>query len=124
MMGCKFLKINAFIALAIFIIGCANVKYVGKSYNPTTNIDVYYSEKDIEKEYEVIGHVVGRGGFFVSDDQIHKKLIEEAKQKGADAIVITGIDVEHVSSGDVDSEERQIEATFIKYKSVTEEAPD
>jgi len=124
MTRCKFLKIRTFITLAIFIIGCASVKYVGKSYNPTTNIDIYYSEKDIEREYEVIGHAVGRGGLFVTDDQIHKKLIEEAKQQGADAIVITGVDVEHVSSGDVSSEEKQIEATFIKYKSETEKAPD
>lgn len=104
--------------------GCASVKYVGKSSNPTTNVDVYYSEKDIEKEYEVMGHAVGRGGPFVSDDDIYKKLIEEAKFKGADAIIITGIDVEHISAADVDSEESQIEATFIKYQSATEEAPD
>jgi hypothetical protein len=117
MMRCKFLNLRTFTILILFVIGCASVKYVGKSYNPTNSVDVYYSEKEINKEYEVMGHAVASGGLFVTDNRIHEKLIEEAKIKGADAIVITGVDVEHVSTGDTSTEERQFKATFIKYKS-------
>ena len=122
MIRCKFLNIKTFIPLTLFIIGCASVKYIGKSYEPTTSVDVYYSEKDIKKEYEVMGHAIGRGAeIFVTDEQIHKKLMEEARKRGADAIVLTGLDIDHVSAGDTSMEEKQYEATFIKYKSSTEE---
>jgi hypothetical protein len=117
MIRCEFLSLKTFIILILLVIGCASVNYVGKSYDPTNNIDVYYSEKEINKEYEVMGHAVGRGGLFVTDNQINKKLIEEAKMKGADAIIITGVGVEHVSTGDTSTEERQFKAMFIKYRS-------
>lgn len=121
MIGCRLLNIKTFVLLTLFIIGCASVKYIGKSYEPTTSVDVYYSEKDIEKDYEVMGHAIGRGNLFVSDEKINKKLIEEAKLRGADAIVITGVDVDLASSGETMTEETQFEATFIKYKSSMEQ---
>jgi hypothetical protein len=121
----KFLDIKTFIPLTLFIIGCASVKYIGKSYEPTTSVDVYYSEKDIKKEYEVMGHAIGRGPeIFVSDEQVHKKLIEKARQKGADAIILTGVDVDIESTGESSVQTKEFEATFIKYKSSTEDVPD
>ena len=107
---------SAFILVTILAIGCANVKYVGKSFDPTTSVDVYFSEEEIKKEYTIIGHAVGSSGFFGSDDQVLEKLIEKAKSEGADAILVKGIGISDVSMGDGVHEETRITASFLKYE--------
>jgi len=87
-----------------------------KEYEPTNSIDIYFSKEEIEKEYTVIGYAVGSGSSYVSNDKIQKKLIDEAKNKGADAILITGIGKSNIPSGVGSEEERQINASFLKYK--------
>jgi len=103
---------SVFMIVTLMVIGCASVNYVGKSFNPTTNIDIYYSKEEIKKEYTLMGHAIG-SGTFTSNDKIQKKLIEEAQFKGADAILITGVgrSVRTNSAG-----EDQINASFLKYK--------
>jgi hypothetical protein len=104
------------ILAAVFAMGCASVNYIGNSFDPTTTVDVYFSEDEIKKEYTVMGHALGTGSL-VSIDKIRIKLIEEAKGKGADAILITGLGKSHVPVGDDTSmEEDQINASFLKYK--------
>ena len=99
--------------VGLLAVGCAEVDYVGESFKPTTNIDLYFSKEDIEKEYTVMGHAVGDG---TSDsNEIQKALIEEAKEKGADAVLITGIDNQLLSTEDGDPES-EVKASFLKYK--------
>ncbi|MFC1512200.1 hypothetical protein ACFL5H_03285 [Candidatus Latescibacterota bacterium] len=108
---------SAFILVILLAIGCASVNYIGKYSDQTTSVDVYYSMEEIEKEYIVLGHAIGSGILGASNEKIQNKLIEEAKLKGADAIVITGIGITHVPFGEGSStEENQINASFIEYK--------
>ena len=105
------------ILILLTVIGCtANVNYVGKKFEPTTSVDVYYSEDEIEKEYTVMGHAIGSGGNFISNDKIQEKLISEAKSKGADAILITGLGKSNIPMGEGSESEKQINASFLKYK--------
>lgn len=104
------------ILVAFLLVGCASVDYVGRSLNPTVHVDVYYSEEEIEQEYTVIGHAIGTGGFLVSNEDILEELIGDARSRGADAVLITGIDKAHVPTDDGSDEERQITASFLKYK--------
>lgn len=105
------------ILILVSIIGCsANVNYVGKEYEPTTTVDVYFSEEEIEKEYTVMGHAIGSGGDFISNEDIQNKLIEVAKSKGADAILITGLGKSNIPSGEWSESEKQINTSFLKYK--------
>ncbi len=76
---------------------------------------MYFSKEEIKKEYTVIGHALG-SGTLISNDKIQKKLIEEAKLNGADAILITGVGKSHIPAGDGSYDEQQINASFIKYK--------
>lgn len=103
---------SAFILVAILAIGCANARYVGNSFNPTSSIDMYYSEEEIEKKYTIIGHAVGSSGVFGSDEQAHEKLIEKARLKGADAILVKGIGL----TDDSISPQARITASFLKYE--------
>lgn len=101
--------------MILFAVGCASVNYTGQSFEPTTTVDLYFSKEDIEKEYTVIGHALG-SSFFRSNDTIQKELLEEAKRKGADAVVITGLGKAHAPIGESSVDESQINASFLKYK--------
>ncbi len=112
------LTIMGIISFLLFLNGCARVHYVGQSYSPTTDIDVFYSEHDIQNAYTVIGHATSSGAFLTSNDDIQNNLIKEAREKGADAIIIKDISTFTSSSTDDggDIEKRQIKASYIKYK--------
>lgn len=112
MFGKKYVLKRVFLLIILLANGCASVNYVGKTFNPTTDVDVYYSKEEIEKEYTVIGHAIG-SGTLTTNENILKKLMEEAQIKGADAILITGVGK---SARDNSASEKQINASFIKYK--------
>jgi hypothetical protein len=103
-------------SLSLFIIQCAQVNYVGKTFSPTSDIDVYYSEHEIEKEFTTIGHAMGSGGFLVSNEKIQDELVKKARSVGADGVIITEVDKSKVIVDDSAQEERHIKATFVKYK--------
>ena len=109
-----FLLTSVFLLSTLFAGGCASVKYVGESFEPTTTVDLYFSKESIENEHKVIGHALG-SSFFRSNDEIQKKLLEEAMRRGADAVLITGIGKTHAPVGDSSIEEDQIKAMFLKY---------
>ena len=104
------------LGLFLTVLGCAEVRYVGETLPATDDVDIFYDEKSIEREYTTIGHAIGTGGFVLSTSKIQKKLIEEAKRRGADAILITGVGKDSVPFGDDSStDETQINASFLKY---------
>lgn len=101
---------------ALGIAGCANVFYLGEEFVPTTEVDFYYAEEAIEKPYKQIGHGLG-SGFWVSNRKIKSKLIEEAKARGADAILLTGLGKSNVLIGSrLNADEKQLNAVFLRYR--------
>jgi len=130
------------IALAVLLtVSCTKIDYVGRSYAPTANVDVYFSLDDIKGAYEVMGHLTATAGSFTSSEKMQEKIIEKAREKGADAVVILGLDVyvkdggsswsettetKETTSGvktttsgsqaSNDEEMKEIKARFIKYK--------
>ena len=83
--------------LALFVLlvaACVQpVRYVGRSYPPTFHVDLYFSEEDITKDYQVMGRAVAEaseGSFNV--EELQEELEAKAREKGADGIVIYGFD--------------------------------
>ena len=134
--------------LIALTVGCAHLDYVGESYAPTSNVDVYYSEANVPRPYSAIGEVIATGDMLVSTSKLQQRIREEAKKHGADAVVLTSL--EQVQSGENTSwnenqtesknkkggttttttgssstsveEKKKIRALFIRYKPA-EEAP-
>lgn len=104
------------VVLFLFVSACAEVDYVGESYSPTAHVDVYYSENDVEKDYKVMGHAVAHAGDFVSTDKLREALIKEARKRGADGLIMYGLDRTGGGDGTGNEDETQIRAEFIKYK--------
>ncbi len=95
--------------------GCARVYYVGDEFAPTETVDFYYGEDAIDKPYDLIGHGLG-SGFFVRTRKIKSKLIEEAKSRGADAVLLQGLGKSKVIIGQLNADERQMNAVFLRYR--------
>ena len=131
----------AFAMLLAVLVGCTKIDYIGDEYPPTSNVDLYFSMDDVRMEYRVMGHVVATADDFVSAQKMQKKIMETAREKGADGVIILGLDryaaggsttytetsetketkkgskttTTATTSSDVD-EKKEIKATFIKYR--------
>ncbi len=92
--------------LACLSTGCATVDYVGDAYPPTTQVDLYFSEAAVTRDYRVIGQVRASGDQFVSASQLHAKLMSRAHEKGADGVIILEISRKLLSD-----EKRVVETT-------------
>jgi hypothetical protein len=107
-------------ALALMLtVSCTKIDYVGKSYAPTSNVDIYFSLDDVKGEYEVMGHLTATAGEFTSSEKMQEKIIEKAREKGADAVVILGLDVYVKDGGTSWSETTETEHTGDGKKTTT-----
>jgi hypothetical protein len=82
-------------ALALLALaGCVSVDYVGRSYPPTGHVDVYYSSADVKRPYSTMGEVraqVDAIPFTNPSQQLQEKLVAEARSRGANGIVLGGL---------------------------------
>lgn len=106
-------KIIVFIlSMMLFITACGgDVDYLGDSYTPTSHVDVYFSEGDVIEDYLVMGHATIEGD---EAEELQEKLIEKARESGADGIVFEELD--RVETGEVTIRVLQVKLIFIKYK--------
>ena len=118
-------KIIVLILLMIlFLTACgSDVDYLGDSYPPTAHVDVYFSEDDVIEGYLVMGHATIEGD---EAEKLQEKLIEKARESGADGIVFEEFD--RVKSGEITIDNNvgteqtittkvlQVKSIFIKYK--------
>jgi hypothetical protein len=130
-------RLAAALCLLLLVPACAHVDYIGRSYPPTSNVELFFAEADVVESYEVMGRVHARANDLVSAEKLQTKIMEKARANGADAVVILGFERyktgEHTSysertkerrrgtetSGSVstsDESEKAIEAIFLKYK--------
>lgn len=79
------------ILLIVFCSCGSHLNYLGSSYAPSKNVDVYVDASAIKHPYTIIGKgymEYGVGGTVKNRiDKMQTKAIEKAKAKGADAIL-------------------------------------
>ena len=61
--------------------------YLGSSYTPTKNVDVFVDVSTIKKSYTIMGKTFIETDAFTNLERVQQKAVEKAKQKGADAIL-------------------------------------
>ena len=95
--------------LLFTLVSCSPfVYYVGDRYPPTSKVDVYYSVKDVQRDYTIMGRMTKE---LVLGDQEKKEMIREAKRKGAEGIIFYDLEVDAGKSSVV-----SIKAELIRYK--------
>ena len=80
------------IVLIPLLAGCAKIDYVGREYEPTDDVDLFLSYDDVKNEYEVMGHFIVTAYAYVESEKMQEKLLDKARRKGADAVVILGFE--------------------------------
>jgi len=81
-------KIYPFL-LSVFIFSCSTqVQYIGKSYKPVGDPEVYVAESEIKKPYSIIGRGYIVPPYSINWNQVQKKAIRIGWQHGADAVLI------------------------------------
>lgn len=93
----------------LLVIGCTNIKYIGESYPPTSHVDIFFAEEDIERNYKVMGHADATAPEYVDVEKMMEKIKEKAMEKGADAVVVLGLDRNVVSESTEWSSETKVE---------------
>lgn len=122
---------------ALLVTACAHIDYVGRTYPPTNKVDLYFDEHEVDAPYDVMGQIVARANDLVSAEKLQSKIMKKAGEKGADAVVITGLEryktgestsyeertkerrrgtVTTGSSSTSDTNEKEIRAIFLKYR--------
>ncbi|MFT5048746.1 MAG: hypothetical protein ACI8QZ_000133 [Chlamydiales bacterium] len=76
------------LASVLLLAACVSVDYMGKSYPPTDNVDVYYSMDAVERPHEVMGQAQAEAGEGVKMQKIQDELVADAMTRGADGIVM------------------------------------
>lgn len=119
----------ATLSLALLLVGCVSNDYTGKTYAPTDNVEIFYAETDVGRDYEVMGTDRATASDSMSSQDIVAKMVDEAKKRGADGIIVDNVDTRSIGSssssyGDDnrstvtnDMREKVITARFIKYRS-------
>ena len=62
------------LAVALLTVSCTKIDYVGRSYAPTSDVDIYLSFDDIKGSYEVMGLLTASAGAFVSTEKMQEKI--------------------------------------------------
>jgi hypothetical protein len=96
-----------FLAVFALIAGCTTTDYLGKTYPPTQHVDVFFSPQDVKRAYEVMGEIRAEGDDIVSYESMQQKLVQEAMQKGADAILIEKLDMTETGYTTVENKARE-----------------
>jgi hypothetical protein len=81
------------LALLLLLTGCMTVDYVGTTYPSTTQVDLFFDEADITADYTVMGElrVEGDNHLFMRSEKMQRKLMEQARQRGADGILFAPV---------------------------------
>lgn len=101
------------ILASLLLLSCNPIRYIGTSYPPTNNVDVYYSAHDVKKEYEVIGKARNVGNNLQKNQN---KIIDEAKKRGADGIIYSDMQIATSVAGGNSTSSDVLNADFIRYK--------
>ena len=106
----------SFLTLTVLMMSCVSTDYVGKTYPPTTNVDIFFSETDIKQDYEVMGEVTAESDdmVFTSAEKMQEKIVEKAKEKGADGIILSGLEKKTTGEQTTNSSETKYSKDKVK----------
>ncbi|NNE28471.1 MAG: hypothetical protein HKN16_02470 [Saprospiraceae bacterium] len=82
-------KILVILSLAFFSSCSPTIHFLGDTYPATTDIDVFYDAKDVEKQYKTIGKMTHDKFLDYEVEAIKESMIKKAKEKGGDGIIFT-----------------------------------
>ncbi|MHA6248834.1 hypothetical protein ACXYMU_12905 [Pontibacter sp. CAU 1760] len=100
--------------IGVALHACApSIHYLGDTYAPSQEVEVYYDQGDVRREYKVMGKMTNDQILDYDVEAVKAKMIEKAKQSGADGIVFTDLGVQ---KSELDGSDRlSVKAMLIKF---------
>ncbi|MFP4058118.1 MAG: hypothetical protein ACLF0G_14720 [Candidatus Brocadiia bacterium] len=79
---------------ALALVGCGpTVDYIGQSYPPNPHVAVFMEAKDVPRPYAIMGTCTVTAGEGMRAGKMQDAMMEEARMRGADAVLLQGLDV-------------------------------
>jgi hypothetical protein len=94
-------KFISFILCVLFIgvSGCSSkFKYFGNTYPPTSQAKIYFRESDVEKPYEVMGHMYTSFKTSTHDTKVQRKIMDKVQSHGGDGAIFGDMTVRSTGS--------------------------
>ena len=115
-------RISVVATILLSLTSYVSTDYIGKSYPPTSNVEIFFSENDIKGDYEVMGELTAETEDFVftNAEKMQNKMIDEAKKKGADGIILTGLERRVTGEETTTSSEAKVKDDKLKSSTKTE----
>jgi hypothetical protein len=84
-----------FILSLLILSSCeiVNIKYAGEHLKPTKHVDLFFSKKDISKNYEVMGQAYVSSENETVSSEVENAIKEKAERVGANAVVIQSYNI-------------------------------
>lgn len=100
------------LTLLLGVGGCVSSSYTGATAAPTQSVDVYHSGAEVARPYTEMGTVRTTASPSMPLQSVEAELVNQARQHGADAIVIDKVEVETIGyRTDTSSGEKVVPAT-------------
>ncbi len=81
------------IVAVLALVSCGSpYKYIGKSYAPTPQAEMFFREADVPEPFELMGKLEVELPDSKSTEKIQNKVMQIAATKGADAVLIDNFD--------------------------------
>lgn len=82
------------LGMAFGLVSCSvYTHYIGKTYPATASAEVFVDWKDVPSDYETMGYIEATPRMFKTVEDAQAAIERKAQEAGADAIVLTGLDV-------------------------------
>lgn len=111
--------IISLIGISASISSCSVVRlhHIGRMYPPSPTIDVVYAEKDVKSaRYEFMGEILLETTESVITPEMEQQLIYEARLRGANAVILSEMDVRFASPPGPETMIRTIRAKLVRYQ--------
>ncbi len=92
------MKWMAVVVLGLVLGGCVTHDYVGERYAPTDHVRVFYDSSSVPAGYSVIGQDRAEATEYMTTEDIVKDMVKKAREVGADAVLIDGVETVAVGS--------------------------
>lgn len=81
--------------LLVLFSGCMTTDYVGIKHAPTTQVDLFFDQADIDRPYTVMGElrIEGDNHLFMRSEKMQRKFVEKARERGADGVLFSPVTI-------------------------------
>lgn len=86
------MKYIAFLLILFFAVGCMNIDYVGKKFQPTdAPVKIFASKNEIpDNQYTIIGRFTVSAKLKTHAYEVEEEIVKRAAEYGGDALCLTG----------------------------------